>query len=382
MRGSIQKKGDRYYARIEVGRHPATGRRRQKSLGGYRTKKEAQAAITKALAEIQKGEFVEPSKQTLSEFFDEWLVAVRSTGIKESSWDSYRSNIEAHIKPRIGGIRLRALQPSHLNGMYAELLTSGRRTGKGGLSPRTVELIHVTIHRALRDAVRWGHVARNVADLANRPKQQRPEMKAWPIEALQNFLTAVREDRLYPLYLMAATTGMRRGELLGLRWQDVDLEGGRISVRQTYVVVNYQPMFSTPKTKRSRRSIALDPATLDALRDLRRRQLEERMSMGAGYVESGLVFTRTDGSAIHPQSLSDAFERQVRGAHLPPIPFHALRHTYATVALSAGTHPKVVSERLGHSSISVTLDIYSHVIPALQEEAATQVASMILGGNA
>ena len=379
MRGSIQKKGDRYYARIEVGRD-SNGRRRQKSLGGYRTKKEAQAAVTKALGEVQKGEFVEPSRLTFGQFLtDEWLLGIKS-GLRESSWASYESNVRTHIVPRVGGHLLRNLQPSHLNALYADLLRDGRKDGRG-LSPRTVQLVHVTIHRALKDAVRWGRVARNVSDQANPPRQSRPEMKVWTAAELRFFLGSVSHDRLYPCFLLTATTGMRRGELLGLRWQDVDLDDSRVQVRQTYISINNRPTFSTPKTAKSRRSIALDPATLSALRDHKKRQLEERLSYGPGYVDTGLVFVREDGTAIHPQSFSDAFERHVKVVDVPPIHLHELRHTYATVALSAGVHPKVVSDRLGHSSIAVTLDIYSHVIPALQEEAAAQVASMILGGH-
>ena len=381
---SIQKKTDRrgrtrYYVSVELPPDPVTGERRRRSVGGFQTKREADAAQAKARSLAERGRMVAPTRQTLAQFLaDEWLPAIRTT-VRESSWASYASNVRVHITPRIGGLLLRSVGPAHLNALYAELLEGGRKDGKG-LSPRTVQLIHVTIHRALRDAVRWGRVETNVADLADPPKQSaRPEMRVWDAGETRSFLSHVASDRLSACFLLAATTGMRRGELLGLRWKDLDLEAARLQVRQTYIVVDYAPRFSTPKTKASRRSIALDPATVTGLRDHKKRSLEERLAWGAGYEDSGLVFTLENGAPIHPQRLSDAFEAHGRRAKLPAIRLHDLRHTYATLALSAGVHPKVVSERLGHSSIAITLDTYSHVIPSLGEEAAAQVASLIVG---
>ncbi len=378
MRGHVEKKRGRYYVVVELDREPQTGGRRRKGLGGYRTRKEATAVLTDALSRAQQGAFVEPSRQTVGQFLEEWLPAIRST-VRASTWDSYRSNVETHIIPALGLIPLRRLSPGHVNAFYTELLIGGRKDGKG-LSPRTVAYIGMIIHRALKDAERWGRVSRNVAELADRPKPRGTEMRVWTGQQLRTFLSHLEGNRLYTCFLMAATTGMRRGELLGLRWQDVDLDAGRLQIRQTLVVTAYRLHFSEPKTKRSRRSISLDPATLTAIKSHRSRKLEERLAWGPGYEESGLVFTREDGAPLHPQHVSDAFERHVRAAGLPVIRFHDLRHTYATIALSAGTHPKVVSERLGHSSISITLDTYSHVIPALSEQEANRIASLILDG--
>lgn len=408
MRGHVVKKNTRYYPVLEMGYVPAQrclgcskragwvseGRqeacprcggeleerpeRRQRWLEGHTRKKGAQAALNTVLAESQRGAYVEPSKKKLAEFLvDEWLPAIRGT-IRGSTWDSYRANIEIHVVPQLGHLELRTLSPSHLNRVYAELAENGRADGRGGLSPKTVRYIHTIIHRSLRDGVRWGLLARNVADLADPPRHSRKEMNVWSAEQLRAFLASVTGSRLHPCYLMAAVTGMRRGEVLGLRWQDVNFDVGRLQVRQTLTSVDYKLVFSRPKTIRSIRSIALDPATVTTLRAHRKAQLEERMAWGA-YEDSGLVFSRENGTPIHPQSLSQAFERDAKAAGLPLIRFHDLRHSYATVALGAGVHPKVVSERFGHSSIAVTLDTYSHVIPALEEEAATRIAALILG---
>jgi integrase len=202
------------------------------------------------------------------------------------------------------------------------------------------------------------------------PKVSRPEMSVWTGEQLRAFLASLASDRLSAAFLLAATSGMRRGEILGLRWSDVDLDAGRLAVRQQLVTTGYRLSFTEPKTNKGKRALDLDPATVGALRAHRSRQLEERLAWGEGYQDPGLVFTSEDGGPLHPQSFSGSFERHVRASGLPPIRLHDLRHTYATIALGAGMHPKVVSERLGHASITITLDTYSHVIPWLDKQEA------------
>lgn len=204
-------------------------------------------------------------------------------------------------------------------------------------------------------------------------------MSVWDLEKVQAFLSFTRNDRLFPCFLLALTTGLRRGEILGLRWEDLDLTTQRAQIRQTYIVVNDRAEFSTPKTSRSRRSIFLDSSTVSVLREQRKRQLEDRLSAGGTYTESDLIFTSENGSPVHPQTLSDTFVRRVRAAGLPRIRFHDLRHTYASLALSAGVHPKIVSDRLGHGSISITLDTYSHVLPEIGDREAMRVAEMVTG---
>jgi len=204
-------------------------------------------------------------------------------------------------------------------------------------------------------------------------------MKVWSPEQLRTFLGHVRGDRLYAAWLLFATTGMRRGEIAGLRWPDVDLDAGRVSPRRPRVVVSYEVLVSEPKTAKGRRSIALDPVTLAALREHRLRQLEDRLAVGPRWQDSGLVFTWPDGRPLHPERFSRWFEQHARAAGLPKIRLHDGRHSYATAALAAGVPAKVVSVRLGHANIAITMDTYSHVLPGLDEQAAGTVARLILG---
>lgn len=352
-----------------------TKERRQRWVAGFRTRKDAEAELAKVVGRMDEETYVEPSKQTLAEYLADWLAGVRppAGGIRYSTWYSYGRNLQNHVIPAIGSKRLRKLQPNDLNKLYADLLDKG-------LSPRSVHYVHAIIRRALNEALRAGQITRNPAQLARPPKQTRPRMKTWTAEELRQFLRHVRDDILYASYLLAAMTGMRRGELLGLRWDDLDLKAGKLSVRQTLVEVNYELCFSEPKTARGRRVVDLDSATVAALDAHRKRQIEERLAHGPAWRDSGLVFTRQDGSPSHPDGLSDAFKRHVRAAGLQLIRFHDLRHTYATLALDAGMKPWDLSDRLGHASVAFTLDVYRHAIPATQKEAAEKVASLILSG--
>lgn len=376
MKDGLIKRGDTWSYVLRIP-DPTTGKTKPKWTGGYRTRAEAKAARDEARAQLQRGAYVEPSRQTLAAFFDEWLPAIRTT-VRTSTWQSY-TDMAGHVTPRIGGLTLAQITPAHLNSLYAELLEDGRRDGTAGLSPRTVRYVHTVLRRAMRDAVRWGKLHRNPADLADPPKPTRSSMSAWTADEAATFLQHATAERLHAAFVLALTTGMRRGEIAGLRWQDVDLEGARLSVQQTLVTTGRyrQVETSQPKTGRSVRQIALDAGTVATLRAHRARQLEERLAWGEQWTDTGLVFTREDGTALHPQSLSRSFTRAAQRAEVAPIRFHDLRHTYASLALQGGVHPKVVSERLGHSSIAITLDTYSHVIPAMQADAADVVADLI-----
>jgi integrase len=377
MRGHVRRRGDMWAVVVDLPRDPVTGKRKQKWHSGFRTKKEADKALTDILSRLDQGAYVEPTKQTLAAFMDEWLAGTKRT-LRPSTFATYEMIVRAHVKPRLGSLPLQSLTAARLNAVYADLLSGGRRDGKGGLSPATVRYVHAVIRKALSDAVRWNLLTRNVADAADPPRASRAPIRTWSAREVQAFLAHVQTDRLYAAYFLAATTGMRRGEVLGLRWQDVDLEAGRVSVvRSLTVVGGYEMHISEPKTAKGRRSVALDDQTVKALKGHRERQMLERALQGDEYADEDLVFCHEEGTPVHPDSFSDAFWRHVKAANLPRIRFHDLRHTHATLALAAGVHPKVISERLGHASVTITLDTYSHAIPALQETAASLVASLV-----
>ncbi len=380
MRGTVIKRGKSWCVVIDAGKDSA-GKRLRKWHSGYPTRKEAERARTEILSRLDHGTYVKPDRRTLGVFLvNEWLPAIQAR-IRPTTWDSYARNIRLHVVPNLGNERLQTPTPAKLNQFYAELLENGRVGADSGLSRKTVRYVHGIVRKALADAVRWNLVQRNVADLADPPKVRAAgrDMQTWNAKELRSFLKQIAGERLYAAYLLPATTGMRRGEVLGLRWVDVDLKAARLSVRQSLVSVAYEIQFAEPKTARSRRSIALDRRTVAALRAWRKVQLEDRMLLGDEYENSGLVFTREDGRYIHPDRFSQLFDKLVAASKLPRIRLHDLRHTHATLALAGGVHPKVVSERLGHATVAFTLDAYSHAVPALQEDAADRIAATIFG---
>jgi integrase len=358
------------------------GKRRTVKKGGYRTKAEAQDALTDAIAEYRQGARVEPSKLSVGAYLkDRWLPVIEHS-VKPSTFRGYSDIVENRLAPHIGDVRLVELNEGDIARMYSTLRSAGRRDGEGGLSEASLQHTHVVLHKALKDAVRGAHgpklLIRNPADDVERPRRVRTEMKVWSAEELRRFLEATRDDRLHACFALAGMTGLRRGELLGLRWEDVDVEGGFLSVRRSRVAAGYAVNEGVPKSGRGRR-VDLDPATVAILRRHRTCQLEERMAWGEAWIDSGLVFTGENGAGLHPQSVSQAFERRRNYAEVPTIRFHDLRHTHATLMLSAGVHPKVVQERLGHASIQITLDTYSHVMPGMQADAAARVGAMVFG---
>lgn len=356
-----------------------TEERRRAVKGGFATQKDCAAALHKIITAVAEQRFVAPSKVTVRAYLTkEWLPAIEAT-IRPSTYYSYVQHVECHIVPHIGSLQLQQLCGAQINALYATLARCGRKGGKQGLSPMSIRHVHAVLHRACKDAVRWNRLPRNPVEAADPPRingATRAEMKTWSAEQLVAFLAFVRNDRLSALWHTLAMTGMRRGEALGLRWEDVDLESARLSVRRALIPCGREVVLSEPKTARGRRSIALDAETVEVLKRQAAQQLEEQAG-NQSWTDSGLVFAKESGAALHPEDVTRYFRIAVCKALLPRIRLHDLRHTHATLALAAGIHPKVVSERLGHATVSFTLDVYSHAIPAMQEEAAERIAELV-----
>jgi integrase len=310
-----------------------------------------------------------PSRSLGHFLVGQWLPAIERT-VRATTFINYRVHVERHLVPHLGAVPLDEVTGTLINKVYADLLVGGNVTNGGPLSPTTVRRIHATLHRALRDAVRWGVLAENPADRCDPPRARADdiaEMRTWDARQLRHFLEIVRGDRLFPLWHLLAMTGMRRGEALGLRWRDVDLDEGRLAVRQCLVAVGHEVQVSLPKTARARRVVALDRSTIDVLES------------HAGGARDAFVFTTPEGGFLHPNLVSKAFARSVAASGLPRIRLHDLRHTHATIALRAGVHPKIMSERLGHATVSLTLDVYSHAVPHMQQEAAVRIGDTVFG---
>ena len=362
-----------------------TEERRREIKAGFATRKECVAAMNKILVAVEQHSYSAPTTASVREYLTkEWLPAVKAT-IRPTTYGSYKQHVECHIVPHIGSVKLQKLSGSQINALYAKLAESGAKSGKKGISAMTIHHVHACLHKACKDAVRWGHISRNPLDAADPPRAKgdgSKEMKTWTKEQLKAFLESVKGDRLSPLWHVIAMTGMRRGEAIGLRWTDIDLENSRLSVRRALIPTNREVVVSEPKTVKGRRVIALDAGTVEVLKGQAARQLDEQKEWDAAWIDSAYVFTAENGAALDPESVTRYFRQAVGMSMLPPIRLHDLRHTHATLALQAGIHPKVVSERLGHATISITLDTYSHAIPAMQEEAAALIAELVFAASA
>ena len=381
MRGHVHKRGSTWGYVVDVGRDPATGKRKQRTKGGFRTRSAAEGALTEVLTEIRSGTVVAPTSVTLEEYLTEWLTTVRPQ-LRETTWASYGVAVQ-RICWGLGARKLQALTAVEVERFYARLVNEGGPAGRP-LAAKTVRNTHIVLHRALADAERLRLVMRNVAHLSRPPSVPHVERATWTADELAAFLEHVSGDRLFAGYVLLATTGMRRGEVFGLRWRDVDLSTRRASVTQTVTTVNDKLVLGPTKTNRSRRTISLDPTTVEVLRAHRVVQDQERATAGEAWDPSyDLVLCDGTGRPEHPDRFSRQFQRYVKATELPPLRGpHNLRHTWATLALRAGVHPKVVSDRLGHATIAVTIDTYSHVAPSLDAEAADMVAADIFGSSA
>ena len=376
--GSIYKRPDGTWAgQVSVGYDPATGKLKRKSFYG-KTRKEVADKMAQALQEVRSGTYIEPAQTTLAEWLDKWLTTYKKGQLKPSTYESYEILVNVHIKPALGKIPIAKLQANMLQSFYNEKLEKGRADGKGGLSTRMVRYLHAIIRQALQQAVKEGLLARNVADATSPPTVKNKQMRPLTENELLTFFETAKGDRMFAGYVLAATTGLRRGELLGLCWDCVDIKHGVITVqRQLLVLKDCLTLEETTKSKSGRRSITL---TDDAIRELKahkKRQAQEKLLMGEAYQDNGLVFCKEDGTPLDPREFTKRFQRQLAKAGLPKVRLHDLRHTHASLLLARGVHPKVVQERLGHSSITMTLDLYSHLTPGLQEAAAATLNGLL-----
>jgi len=365
MRGHITKRGkDSYSIVISLGKASDTGKLRQQWVTVKGSKKDAEKRLGELLHQMDTGTMAKPGKTTLAEFLSRWLADYAKPNLSPRGFERYESIIRVHIAPSLGRIPLTQLRPEHLQKHYTAKLDSG-------LSPRTVRYHHVVLHKALQTALKWGLVSRNVADGVDIPHARRGEMQTWSEGEMSQFLEAAKDSQYYALFYTALYTGMRRSELLALRWQDIDFIYSQIYVsRGLHQLKDRSFIFTQPKSERSRRTIALPPSAILTLKDYQERQILQCATLGLPLAEDRLVFCQYDGKPLRPNTISRAWPMLAARAGVRVIRLHDARHTHASLMLKQGIHPKIVQERLGHSTIAITLDTYSHVAPGLQEAAA------------
>ncbi len=315
---------------------------------------------------------------TFIEYLDVWLEGLPQTDMEPRTISDNCNETRRYIKPHLGDVMLTKLTPLHLERLYRTLMAEGGKNGRP-LSPKTVLRVHRVIRKAIGDAERKGILQRNVARLADKPSiaQLDTERPAWTPEELRTFLAAAESDELFALYRLAALTGMRRGELCGLRWDDVDLSEQTVRVRKALAMINGTPSVATPKSRRSRRVIDIDDRTARILEEHQKRQLEAAEFVGDGWQETGYVFATVIGTHQHPDNVSKRFVALVRRVDVKYLTLHGLRHTHATHLLAMGKNPRMVSERLGHADVAFTLQVYGHVLPGHQREAAEAAAGLV-----
>ena len=360
--GSIYRRTDgRWVGQYLV--HTAKGPKYRYLYG--KTRAVVAEKLTKAMADRDSGLIFDAGKMTVGDYLDRWLVdTVRGT-VRTSTYERHEEIVRLHIKPSLGRVGLKKLTPAHVRGLYSEKLDSG-------LAPATVRRIHSTLHKALSQAVSDGIVPRNAADV-KAPRPAPEEIRPLSEDEARAFLDAAKQsgERFEALYVLAITTGLRRGELLGLRWDDADLELGTLRVGRALVREGGRHTLGGTKTRRGRRQINLTPRTVNALKAHRKKQLEEKMKLAGLYKDHGLIFASGVGTPINPENLvKRSFKPLLAKAGLPKIRFHDLRHTCATLLLGRGVHPKLVQELLGHATIAMTLDTYSHYLPSMGDQTA------------
>jgi integrase len=357
--------GAKWYYRYDI-IDPATGKRKQKEVGGFRTKGEAEEAAKRIQYELQTGIYVEPAKMTVEEFLIDYVKNTLKNEVAPNTYEQRLSYVENHIAPRIGKIKLTDLKPAHIQKLYNEL--------REQFAAGHVQNIGNLLTKALRQAERWDLIKRNPAALVKKPTTSRKnaKMKIWTVEEQKAFLDHVRQesDFYYMLFLLALTSGMRKGEILGLQWNDVDTKQGIVSVKRTAVWAQRTLYLKDmPKTESSIRTIQLPEQTAKVLK---------RWQMACPANTMNLVFpSPKTGGILYPNSLDKAFQKAVRGAGVPEISFHGLRHTFATTLLANNVNPKIVQEMLGHATIKTTMDTYSHVLPNMQRSAAEQLGAVL-----
>lgn len=372
-RGHIRSRGKGTWAVVVELERGSDGKRKQRWHTVKGTKRDAERELARLVHSLNTGEYVAPQQLTVTEFLTQWLRDSAKRRVSAGTYESYESIVRVHLAPGLGAQRLARLSPLHIQSLYSRLQDQGSPDGCGPLAPGSIRKIHGVLHQALAQAVRWQILPRNPSDSIDLPTVPDEAPSTFGHADLERLLKLARDKPVYLPLLLALATGMRRNEILGLRWSDVDFEAHRLAVQVALTHTREGLQLKAPKTPKSRRPIDLPSWAVTLLRRHQATQSQERQTLVGAYQDNDLVICRPDGRPMVPRVLTRQFQKLARSAGFDGGRLHDLRHTHATVLLELGLNPKVVSERLGHARVSMTLDRYSHVLPHLQKEAAERL---------
>ena len=372
MKGHIRERSPGHWAIVIEQRDPATGKRKRRWHSFTGTKRTAQIECARLISELQRGTYLEPNKITVAQFLDRWLEDIKAR-VTPKTHERYGEIVKKNLNPLLGAVALTKLRPMQISAAYAKALSGGRRDGKGGLSPSTVRYMHVVLKAAMGQAVRWQMLAHNPVDAVDAPKIERSTMKTYDLAQTAELIDATRGTRMTITVILAVLCGLRRGEIAALRWRNINLGAAQLTVTESAEQTKTAVRYKQPKSGRGR-SVALSTRVVNELRTHRAQQAEELLKLGIPLTDDAFVVAQADGSPLQPRTITHQWHLLLaNNKALPRIRFHDLRHAHATHMLSSGVHPKIASERLGHSKVGITMDLYSHVMPGMQEDAAARV---------
>jgi len=378
MIGHIAKKGKKYYVVVPI-TDPATGEEKPKWFSGYRTKKEAETARIEIVSKLNNNTFVLPKKLTVKEYLEDWFKTYVEPNLSPTTVQGYKANIYRHTIPYIGGIPLQQLKAANIQEMYNTLKEKGRVDGKAGLSPTSIRYVHRVLREALQHAVKQQLIPRNIADDLTLPQVKKYRAKVYRPEEILTLLKCVKDNEYETVIYLAALLGLRRGEVLGLKWCDVDFRDKSITIQRQLLPTSKGVIFKDPKTEDSIRRLKLSERLVDILKKEKNKQKRNKLSLGKDYKDNNLVCCHDNGEMFHPSCLSRDFAEILKQNKLEHIRFHDLRHSLATNLLNTNTPMKVTSEILGHSNISITMDLYSHVTADTQKNALESLDKAVFG---
>jgi integrase len=372
VKGHIRERSPGHWAIVIDVRDPTTGKRRRKWHSSAGTKRQAQIECAGLISEMSRGLYIEPAKITVAQFLDRWLEDVKAR-VTPKTHERYSEIVRKNINPLLGAVVLTKLRPMQISDAYAKALSSGRRNGRGGLAPSTVRYMHVVLKAAMQQAVRWQMLVRNPVDAVDPPKIERGAMTTYDLAQTADLIDATRGTRITITVMLAVLCGLRRGEIAALRWRNINLDAAQLAVTESAEQTGAGVRYKKPKSGKGR-TVALSARVVKELRIHRVQQAEELLKLGVPLTDDAFVVAQADGSPLQPRTITHQWHLLLaNNKTLPRIRFHDLRHAHATHMLSSGVHPKIASERLGHSKVGITLDLYSHVMPGMQEDAAARV---------